>query len=132
MKSSTQKTKRNETDGSAVHRRIATRRASIGIIGLGYVGLPLACLFAEKGFPTVGFDIDAAKVTALNSGRSYIKHIPAKRIASLRKSGAFSASADFDQLHDMDVIIICVPTPLTRHREPDLRFIVSTGEEILP
>jgi UDP-N-acetyl-D-glucosamine dehydrogenase len=117
---------------SLLESRLLTRAARIGIVGLGYVGLPLACLFAEKRFITVGFDIDTAKVTALNSGRSYIKHIPAKRIAALRKSGAFSASADFDQLHDMDVIIICVPTPLTRHREPDLRFIVSTGEEILP
>jgi UDP-N-acetyl-D-glucosamine dehydrogenase len=117
---------------SQLRRQLRDRRARIGIIGLGYVGLPLACLFAEKGFATTGFDIDASKVTALNAGRSYIKHIPAKRIGALRKSGVFSASADFDGLREMDVIIICVPTPLTRHREPDLQFILSTGEAILP
>lgn len=117
---------------SQLLQQLDQRRARIGIIGLGYVGLPLACLFAEKGFATTGFDIDPAKVTALNAGRSYIKHIPGKRIAALRKSGRFSASADFDELRQMEVIIICVPTPLTRHREPDLQFIVKTGEEILP
>ena len=99
---------------------------------MGYVGLPLACLFAEKGFSTTGFDIDATKITALNAGRSYIKHIPARRIARLRKTGGLAASADFDGLREMDAIIICVPTPLTRHREPDLQFIVKTGEAIAP
>ena len=78
-----------------MHRAIAARTARIGIIGLGYVGLPLACLFAEKGFPTTGFDIDTPKVTALNAGRSYIKHIPGKRIAAVRKSGTFDATDDF-------------------------------------
>jgi UDP-N-acetyl-D-glucosamine dehydrogenase len=130
--------RRRQIDGKAerpvsqLRDRLRRRSAKIGIIGLGYVGLPLACLFAEKGFATTGFDIDSGKVTALNAGRSYIKHIPAKRVAGLRKTGRFAASDDFDRLRGMDAIIICVPTPLTRHREPDLQFITKTGEEILP
>jgi UDP-N-acetyl-D-glucosamine dehydrogenase len=131
-KDTTRRDKGRETDGSGLHRAISERRAKIGIIGLGYVGLPLACLFAEKGFPTTGFDIDSPKVTALNAGRSYIKHIPGKRIAAVRKGGTFEATGDFSRLRQMDVIVICVPTPLTKHREPDLRFIVKTGEEIAP
>jgi UDP-N-acetyl-D-glucosamine dehydrogenase len=132
MKKSTQRSKGRETDGSALRRAIAARTARVGIIGLGYVGLPLACLFAEKGFRTTGFDIDTPKVTALNAGRSYIKHIPGKRIAAVRKSGTFDATDDFAQLRQMDAIIICVPTPLTKYREPDLQFIVKTGQEIAP
>lgn len=85
-----------------------------------------------EGFATTGFDIDAAKVKALNTGRSCIKHIPAKRIAALRKAKKSSTTDDFAQLRDMDAIIIRVRTPLTRHREPDLQFIVKTGEEIAP
>ena len=111
---------------------MAARRARIGVIGLGYVGLPLACLFAEKGFSTTGFDVDAAKVKALNAGRSYIKHIPGKRVAAIRAGGRFEATDAFDRLKQMDAVIICVPTPLTRYREPDLQFIVKTGEEIAP
>src|SRR5688572_512844 len=132
MKKSTRRMKNGETAGSALRRAIVARSARVGIIGLGYVGLPLACLFAEKGFPTTGFDIDTPKVTALNAGRSYIKHIPNKRIAAVRKSGAFDATDDFARLKQMDAIIICVPTPLTKYREPDLQFIVKTGQEIAP
>jgi UDP-N-acetyl-D-glucosamine dehydrogenase len=109
---------------------IEGRRAKVGIIGLGYVGLPLACLFAENDFPTTGFDIDPEKVKALNGGKSYIRHIPASRIRKARKSGKFVASRDFRDLKHMDTIVICVPTPLTRQREPDLRFIVATGQSI--
>lgn len=116
----------------ALKRAIDSRRAKIGIIGLGYVGLPLGCLFAEKGFPTTGFDIDRAKVTALNAGRSYIKHLPNKRVAAIRKQGTFVATDDFDALREMDAIIICVPTPLTKYREPDLQFIIKTGAAIAP
>src|SRR5512147_2059636 len=107
MKNSTKRSQKAETDGSALRRAIDTRSARIGIIGLGYVGLPLACLFAEKGFPTTGFDIDAPKVTALNAGRSYIKHIQSKRIAAARAGGRFEATYDFDRLTRMDAIIIC-------------------------
>ncbi len=122
----------HETDWSALRQAILAHKARVGVIGLGYVGLPLGCLLAEKGFPTTGFDIDTPKVTALNSGRSYIKHIPNKRIAAIRKAGTFEATDDFNGLRQMDVIIICVPTPLTKYREPDLQFIVKTGQEIAP
>ena len=110
--------------------RIAARNAKVGVIGLGYVGLPLACLFAEKGFNVTGFDIDPKKIEFLNGGRSYIKHIPAARIRPLVKDGKLDATADFAELKQMDAIIICVPTPLTKFREPDLRFIVTTGEAV--
>jgi UDP-N-acetyl-D-glucosamine dehydrogenase len=109
---------------------IGGKSAKIGILGLGYVGLPLACLFAERGFSVTGFDVDPAKARQLMAGKSYIKHIGAKRVAPLVKAGNLQASADFAQLGRMDVLIICVPTPLTRHREPDLQFIVKTGEAI--
>src|SRR5512138_1305464 len=107
MKIATKEAKNQETDRSALRDAIKSRNAKVGIIGLGYVGLPLACLFAEKGFSATGFDVDAPKVAALNAGRSYIKHIPSKRIAALRKGGKFEASDDFDRLKQMDVIIIC-------------------------
>jgi len=111
-------------------RRIAARTAKVGIIGLGYVGLPLACLFAEKGFTVIGFDIDPKKIEVLNAGRSYIRHIPAARIRPLVRAGKLEASANFADLRKMDAIVICVPTPLTKFREPDLRFIVATGESV--
>ncbi len=110
---------------------IRGQQARIGVIGLGYVGLPLACLFAERGYTVTGFDIDAAKIRALSAGKSYIKHIGNKRIAPLVRAGTLQASDDFAGLAKMDVIVICVPTPLTRHREPDLQFIIRTGETIV-
>lgn len=110
--------------------RIAAGRAHIGVIGLGYVGLPLACLFAEKGFPVTGFDIDLQKTAKLAAGRSYIRHIPARRIAPLVKAGKLSASSDFSRLRQMAAIIICVPTPLSRQREPDLSYVAATAREI--
>jgi UDP-N-acetyl-D-glucosamine dehydrogenase len=110
--------------------RIAAKTAKVGIIGLGYVGLPLACLFAEKGFRVTGFDIDPKKIDVLNAGRSYIKHIPATRIRPLVRAGKLDASDDFAGLKRMDAIIICVPTPLTKFREPDLRFIEVTGQSV--
>ncbi|MDY0884300.1 nucleotide sugar dehydrogenase [Dongia soli] len=109
---------------------IRAQESRIGIIGLGYVGLPLACLFAECGFAVTGFDIDPAKIRQLSAGKSYIKHIGNRRIAPLVKAGTLAASDDFSGLAAMDVIVICVPTPLTKHREPDLQFIVKTGETI--
>ncbi|HEX2582054.1 MAG TPA: nucleotide sugar dehydrogenase [Dongiaceae bacterium] len=115
---------------SGLRRRIAEKKARIGIIGLGYVGLPLACLFAERGFAVTGFDIDRVKATAIMAGKSYIRHIPGVRLRSLVKKGILSASTDFAQLAEMDCIIACVPTPLTHHREPDLRFVRDTAQEI--
>src|SRR6516165_10451301 len=109
---------------------IATRAASIGVIGMGYVGLPLAKAIGEQRFSVVGFDADKDKVKALNAGESYIKHIGSRSIAALRTTGRFSATADFARLADCDVILICVPTPLNKHREPDLSFVVSTAKSI--
>jgi UDP-N-acetyl-D-glucosamine dehydrogenase len=110
--------------------RLEKRTARVCIIGLGYVGLPLADTFASKGFPVVGFDVDPNKVQMLKAGKSYIGHIPSERISKLLAGGKFDASADPARLGEADAIIICVPTPLTEYREPDLSYIVKTGETI--
>ncbi len=112
-------------------KRLETRTAKIGVIGLGYVGLPLSLLFSEAGFKITGFDIDTKKVTDLEAGRSYIFRIPAEEIQSARKKG-FSATDDFSKLSEQDVIIMCVPTPLTEHREPDLSFVANTAKATAP
>lgn len=111
-------------------QKIENRTAAIGIIGMGYVGLPLALEFAKKEFNVIGFDIDTKKIPFLNSGRSYIKHIEDNRILKVVERGKFSATDDFSKLNDMDVIIICVPTPLNENREPDMTFIENTAQEI--
>ena len=110
--------------------RIDARTACVGVIGLGYVGLPLVELFASKGFPVLGFDIDEAKVEKLQSGQSYIGHIGSDRVAALRDSGRFAATADFSRLGEADAVLICVPTPLGPHREPDLTAVTLTGRAI--
>ncbi|MBM09253.1 MAG: UDP-N-acetyl-D-glucosamine dehydrogenase [Magnetovibrio sp.] len=110
--------------------RIKKRSANIGIIGMGYVGLPLAIQFAKEQFHTTGFDIDQNKIDALMAGQSYIKHIPQSIIRSVVTSGLLQASANFDDLSKMDVIIVCVPTPLSDQREPDLGFVISTSRTI--
>ena len=120
---------------------IATRRARVGVIGLGYVGLPLACSFAEAGFPVIGFDADPGKVEALTRGASYIRHIPASRLGRLAEPlttvlrpepprGRLAATADLRHLRACDAIAICVPTPLTPAREPDLSFVVRSVEAV--
>ena len=111
---------------------IQARTARIGIIGQGYVGLPLALVFAEGGFPVVGFDVDSRKVEALGRGESYIKHIGPERVAEAIHGGRFTATTDFDGLRECDAIIICVPTPLGPHREPDNSYIHRTAEAIAP
>src|SRR5208283_4520269 len=111
--------------------RIQQRQARVGIIGLGYVGLPLALLYSEQKFPVTGFDIDARKVQTLNQGGSYIYRISAEEIQGARARG-FSATSDYSQLAAMDAIIICVPTPLNEHHEPDLSFITDTTHSIAP
>ena len=111
--------------------RMESRTASIGVIGLGYVGLPLSLLLSEAGFKVTGFDIDAKKVTDLEAGRSYIFRIPATEIQSARKQG-FIATADFSGLSAQDAIIMCVPTPLTEHREPDLSYVANTAKAAAP
>lgn len=111
-------------------KKIEDRKARVGIIGLGYVGLPLMREFCAAKFNVLGFDIDPAKVKALNAGRSYIKHIPASVIKENVTAGLFKATSDFAQIKKVDAVIICVPTPLDKMREPDVRFIVSSGEQI--
>ncbi len=110
---------------SGIHRR----HARVGIIGLGYVGLPLARAFCAKGFSVLGFDIDGAKIARLQVGQSYIGHIPAAIIADMRQQG-FQATCDFTRLTEADAVIICVPTPLTEAREPDLQYVINSTRAI--
>ena len=111
--------------------RLAAKQAIIGVLGLGYVGLPLALRFAEAGFKTVGFDIDADKIASLHAGKTYIQTVDATRITAAIGSG-LSTTTDFSQAANTDALIICVPTPLNRSREPDLTFVVNTVESVLP
>ncbi len=103
---------------------------TIAVIGLGYVGLPLALRFARAGCRVVGLDIDLAKVQKLKQGQSYIKHIPADAIRAALRSGRFAPSNDFSQIANVQAVLICVPTPLTKHREPDLSYVLNTGQTI--
>lgn len=111
-------------------KKIEEKSAIVGIIGLGYVGLPLALEFAKKDFTTIGFDIDEKKIPILLSGKTYIKHIPEEKISDAVNSKKFFATSDFSKLRECDVIIICVPTPLDHHREPDLSFIENSGKQV--
>jgi UDP-N-acetyl-D-glucosamine dehydrogenase len=104
----------------------------IAIVGLGYVGLPLSLQFARSGVDVLGLDIDPAKVESLNQGRSYIKHIESSAIAEHAKSGRLSASTDFSRVKEVEAVIICVPTPLNKNREPDISYIIETGKAIAP
>lgn len=112
-------------------RKIETREARIGIIGMGYVGLPLALLFSEERFSVTGFDIDSSKVDTLNRGGSYIVRITGAEIQSAQENG-FRATADYSQIAQMDVVIICVPTPLNKYHEPDLSYVTDTVKSIAP
>ena len=112
-------------------RKIETREARIGIVGMGYVGLPLALLFSEARFAITGFDIDSNKVEALNRGGTYIVRIPAAEIQSAQENG-FKATSDYSQVDQMDVVIICVPTPLNEYHEPDLSYVTGTVSAIAP
>lgn len=104
--------------------------ATIGIVGLGYVGLPLMIEFVKKGFPVIGFDMDVKKIAALNEGESYIKHIPTEKIREVFRSGHFIGTSDFKKTRECDAILLCVPTPLTKNREPDMSYIVDTCTSI--
>src|SRR5687768_5793879 len=115
---------------SNILSRINDRTAVIGIIGQGYVGLPLALVFEEAGFPVRGFDVDPKKIDALTRGESYIRHIGSDRVRGAIERGRFTVTTDFDQLGECDAILICVPTPLGTHREPDLSYIHNTARAI--
>jgi UDP-N-acetyl-D-glucosamine dehydrogenase len=119
----------NET-ASSLLAKIKSHDALVGIIGLGYVGLPLALAFAERGFRVLGFDVDPDKVEALRLGECYIKHIERSRVLAAVESDRFSATCDFDGLSEPDVILICVPTPLGPHREPDMRYVEGSAWQI--
>lgn len=112
-------------------KRFEDRTAVIGVIGLGYVGLPLALRYSTVGYRVLGFDIHAGKVARLNAGESLIEHIPASAVAAARARG-FSATTDFARIGEVDALILCVPTPLTKHREPDLSFVLNTLDSMLP
>ena len=105
---------------------------TISVIGLGYVGLPLSLQFARSGVTVLGLDIDPAKVKSLNAGRSYIRHIPSAGVREQVAAGRFSASADFARVREVEAVIICVPTPLKKNREPDTSYILNTGKAIAP
>lgn len=115
----------------ALLEKIRTRQAVIGVFGLGYVGLPLVIRFAEAGFEVIGFDIDEAKIAAINEGRSYLNTVSNESIAAATQRG-LAATSDYARAKLLDALIICVPTPLNRYREPDLSFVTSTVENVLP
>jgi UDP-N-acetyl-D-glucosamine dehydrogenase len=119
-------------DAAALSARFGQRTARVGVIGLGYVGLPLALLFSRHGLQTVGFDIDPFKTEKLKRGETYIKHISAAAITAEINRKQFRATTDFSGLREMDAVLICVPTPLNEHREPDLSFVRDTAESIRP
>ena len=115
---------------NALHERITSRRARAGVVGLGYVGLPLAVELARAGFDTVGIDLDAGKVEAINRGESYIPDVPTADVAALTAQGRLRATTDFAVLADLDTVNICVPTPLRKTKDPDLSYVVSAVEQI--
>lgn len=114
----------------AAIERFGNREARVGVLGLGYAGLPLAFAFAESGYRTVGLDIDEEKIAKLRRGESYLGHVSSERLANLTCSGRFEASAAFDELAACDAAIICVPTPLGERREPDLSAVIDTAEAV--
>ncbi|MCG6892031.1 MAG: nucleotide sugar dehydrogenase [Desulfobacteraceae bacterium] len=112
--------------------KVKQRRAQVGVVGLGYVGLPLAIEFVKAGFPVLGLDVDAEKIRKLESSDTYIQHIPSSVLQEVNASGRFQATSDFSRSISCDAVIICVPTPLDHHREPDLSFVVATAETLGP
>lgn len=115
---------------SELLKKIEEKSFKVGIVGLGYVGLPLGLEFAEKDFNVLGFDLDSRKIEYLTKGETYIKHIPSERINKSVNSGRLKATSDFSRLPEVDSIIICVPTPLDSHREPDMSYVVNTAKTI--
>jgi UDP-N-acetyl-D-glucosamine dehydrogenase len=111
-------------------RKLESNQQVVGVIGLGYVGLPLVREFTRAGSKVVGFDVDASKIKALKAGKSYIEHIPSETVKNMLKQGLFDATDNFDRLKEPDCIIICVPTPLTKQREPDMTYIEKTSQAI--
>jgi UDP-N-acetyl-D-glucosamine dehydrogenase len=127
-----QKTGAAQSASSVLLSKICNKTATVGVVGLGYVGLPLALLFARKGFSAVGFDIDPEKVEKLQRGESYILHIPAQAITDEVNARRLRATTDFAGVKEVDALLICVPTPLDEHREPDVSYIRNTAESVMP
>src|SRR5205809_3758065 len=119
---------------STVRRRdiVLSSSMKIAVVGLGYVGLPLSLQFARSCTEVIGIDVDAKKVELINKGRSYIKHVSGDGIRELVDGGKFSASTDFGRIKEVEAVIICVPTPLTKNREPDISYVIETGRSIAP
>ena len=113
-------------------RKVEDRTLKVGILGLGYVGLPLGLGVLDRGFQVLGFDVDSSKVETLRAGRSYIEHLPTEQVSAALLTGRFEATDDFDRLAEPDALLICVPTPLDAHREPDLQYVRKTAEAIAP
>lgn len=116
---------------SELIQRFENKTAKIGIVGLGYVGLPLVLRYVEMGYKVIGFDVDPDKIVKLKAGKSYIKHIGAERLTAAKNSG-FEPTTDFHRANEVDALILCVPTPLDKHREPDLSFVIDTVESLIP
>ncbi len=112
--------------------KIESRTYKVGIVGLGYVGLPLAITFAARGFPIIGFDIDPRKIGHLNEGKTYIRHIGSDRVKAMHDSGKAEFTSDFTRIAEVDAIIMCVPTPLDDHREPDMTYVIETTKSVAP
>lgn len=112
--------------------RIEAKRCVVGIVGLGYVGLPLGLAFARSGYDVVGFDVDPSKIQDLRRGKTYLKHIPATDLGDLVSRGKLTPTSDFAQVRDCDALLLCVPTPLTKNREPDMTYVVDTANTIAP
>ena len=115
-----------------LQQKLSAKSAVVGVVGLGYVGLPLVLAYARAGYRAIGLDIDPKKPEALHRGESYIKHIPGEHVAEARAAGKLDATTDFSRVSDCDAIILCVPTPLDHHFEPDLSFVVDTIEAVVP
>ena len=126
--------KSHELKGAALADQIIanfkSRTAHIGVVGLGYVGLPLCGALVAAGLPTIGLDVDPAKIEALENGRAYIRHLSDDFVRTMRDSGLFAATTDFSTVVEADAVIVCVPTPLTKHRAPDISYIENTFETL--
>src|SRR5215831_3114726 len=110
--------------------KISERRAVVGVIGLGYVGLPLAAEFARGGLRVIGFDLDDHRTSLINRGQSYIPDVPTDAVKGLVDRGKLSASSDFSKLSETDAVVICVPTPLRKTKEPDISYILAASEQV--
>ncbi|MCP4924146.1 MAG: nucleotide sugar dehydrogenase [bacterium] len=112
--------------------KFENKTASVGVVGLGYVGLPLVLALYRAGLRSIGFDVDTSKIESLQKGKSYIKTIKSSTVAKITESGLFEATGDFSRLKEVDALLLCVPTPLTKHREPDMSYVVATAESLVP